>query len=553
MFDCVSYGSCDSCFTFFDEGEILFKVGEEYFCQKCLHKANKNELQIMCLAAEGKIHRIIDKDNISTLQKGIYTLNRINDYVVIDEDISSKEPIHIATYIDSDYGVLEKNERGCLLHFPKCLIIPKYQLEPDEESYTELYEIMRGIRCLRPRFVCDNQEVVGIVSGMGLNRQLKEFITRTPYYDTYLKAYFEELQSNPPIAFKVAEALQNITPADMLAYFTSRLIGQHLETKKIVYTFYEYLRNIANDKPFTVPSWILTAPSGCGKTEVFRILRDFFKEYKIPIPVVQIDLSHYTETGYKGKDATDILKYIVEANNKTDGTAICFLDEADKKFVPSIGSGTDGNAAFQASLLTIVEGVEQAVEVGSDKTEYTINTNKTMFIFMGAFQNIRDRKQEKFESRSTIGFGANIEKIERTNKVDDCFYEEITLDDMLEIGLLEELAGRIEQVINLKKLSLKDMKYLLMDKTKAISREFEIQIDLTAKAKREFLDICYSSLGIRRPINCIRTLVSNALAEVYFDEEFNKKSYHILITSPKKAVVCKNQENSVRHVFQRRI
>lgn len=413
------------------------------------------------------------------------------------------------------------------------LIMETFRFNPAEKGITKLTEQLNIKYHLCLKYLCSEQHVVGIFSTATRQlRSLNDFCTFQPEYRICDKDFFEKLKNNPPISYKTAEALMQITPSVMLAYFSKRLIGQQHELKKIVYTFYEYLQNVAKDIPFTAPNWILTAPSGCGKTEVYRILRDFCKEYKIPIPVIQVDLTQYTEAGYKGKDLSDILKQIIEVNKSTDGTGICFLDEADKKFVPSIDSkGTDYNAALQANLLTFVEGNIQTVELDSDTNKYTFDTSKTMFVFMGAFQNIRDKKQSKHESKSVLGFGANIKKMERTNKVNDCFYDNITLEDMLEIGMLEELAGRLEQVINLHRIPEEDMLHLLREKTKMIAEEFGIDILMSENARKSFLEISYSSLGIRRPLYCIRSLVRNTLANAFFNEKFDISQYRVRILS----------------------
>lgn len=35
---------------------------------------------------------------------------------------------------------------------------------------------------------------------------------------------------------------------------------------------------------------IITAPSGCGKTETFRAIRDYFRKHNINLPIYQYDM-----------------------------------------------------------------------------------------------------------------------------------------------------------------------------------------------------------------------------------------------------------------------
>ncbi len=539
FYDCeFGYGNCDCCNTSFAEGDKVFQLDDDYICQKCLYAYDKPDHFIMHIVQDKRLYQVVDEENISLMSDGVYVLKKLNNCLVVGDRLYNDIRHQLQTLTDTDNYVLEKKQSGCIIRFPKRLIVHKYGFNPDFDEYEDLTMIAEGMKILRPtvNYLCEGDNVIGIANiGFPIVTKIKDFDAYRSHYQRYDKEYFEELQLNPPVSYKVAKVLGSIRPVDMLRYFDERLIGQRSETKKIAYTFFEYLKSVAEGKDFTASNWILTAPSGCGKTEVYRIIRDFCKEYSIPVPVVQVDLSLFTEAGYKGKEVSEIVKQIVEANNKTDGSAICFLDEADKKFIPSIGSNGDFNSALQSNLLTLVEGSEQTVEAGPDKKEYTIDTTKTMFVFMGAFQDIRNKKQQKLEQKGTIGFGSSIEKKKRTNNVDDCFYEDISLEDMLEVGMLQELAGRVEQVINLHKLSEKDMLYLLDEKAKTISNELGVQVELTSKAKKSLLKICFSSLGIRRPMNCIRSLAKEILTEAYFNDNFNKESIRIIIHSSEKA------------------
>lgn len=538
LFD-LSHGSCESCMTFFDEGDIYFKEGQMQYCQKCLHKADEDAMQIPFLIFHKKHYRMLDESNIRLLDNGIYAVNKIGEHLVIYEILDpspDKKDVHIQQYLDMGMGILEKRLFGSLFLLPKELRVHALEFDANARPYEEIGALLRTEQHPGISYLLESETLTAITNMRRAKLHHCDFFCYRQEWKQAVASYFEELQKNPPIPIKVSATLQRITPADMLAYFESRLIGQKAETKKIVFLFYEFFCCAAQGEDFTAPNWILTAPSGCGKTEVYRILRDFCKEHGIPIPVVQVDLSLFTEAGFKGKEITEIIRQIVEANKKTDGTAICFLDEADKKFVPSIsGSGNDGNASFQANLLTLVEGSMQTAEIDSDT--YTIDTGKTMFVFMGAFQNVRDKKQKKQEARATIGFGASMERKSHTDCAADCFYDDITLNEMLETGMLEELAGRVEQVINLHKLTKTDMLHLLEEKVKHISNEMGVAIRMTTGAKKDLLEICYSNLGIRRPLNCIRSLVRNTLAERYFDAEFDKSQNCITILSQEKAVI----------------
>ena len=290
-------------------------------------------------------------------------------------------------------------------------------------------------------------------------------------------------------------------------YLGSRIIGQGKELIKAAYLVYDYITNAARGITTNAVNWMLTAPSGMGKTEFFRAVRDFFDEHFIPVPVIQYDLSQLTETGYKGDDAKVILKHIHEFSPASIpcGTAICFLDEADKKLTPSFDSrGNDINAAAQAALLTMVEGtVMTAPDSNAD-----VDTSKTMFVFMGAFQKLRDDKQKEGELDRKL-FGGRYE----CPTEDECFFGDILLDDMITEGMMEELAGRLTLTVNFHKLAPEDMRDIIISRGDKIASERGVRIELTPAAVDEFAQRGYTNLGVRAPLNKLTELIFEAVSQ----------------------------------------
>ena len=327
----------------------------------------------------------------------------------------------------------------------------------------------------------------------------------------------------------------DFTFSDLYEYCRSRIIGQDDELRKACYLVYDYMMNVSLKKQFRPASWLLTAPSGMGKTEFFRAVRDFFAMHDVPIPVVQRDLSRITEAGYKGAEADDILKDILVASDKLDmtrrgfsdiGTAIMFLDEADKKFMPSIdGNSRNFNAAAQSNLLTIVEGTAQYVNVDQEDLSGIVDTAKTMFVYMGAFQDLRNDKRDKGDEFYSIF------KDDEADKSEDHFFDSITADEMMQQGMLQELAGRIAMVINFHRINESDMCELIKAKAADISRERSIEIELTPDAVKELSDIAYTPLGVRAPMNRITERIVCAAADRLRSGELNTEKEVLVIDS----------------------
>lgn len=315
---------------------------------------------------------------------------------------------------------------------------------------------------------------------------------------------------------------------EMLNYVLGRIKGQDNEVRRAVYIVYEYLKSIASGKPMHSVSWIITAPSGSGKTEFYRSIRDFFKEKKIPVPVIQYDMSRITETGFKGAESSEILKLAYKVNG-TSGYAIFFLDEADKRFIPSYsGNGQDMNRAVQAELLTMVEGTIRSIDENEPST--TFDTNKTMFVFMGAFQDLRERKAVRTTVRSTpIGFSGDSENAaSESGQYVDHFYSELFIEDMIEYGMLEELAGRITRVVNFHLIEESEMRKLIKLKAEEISKEAGVITEFSRNAYDELFEQAYTNLGVRRPMNIIRGCIQDALAKIVFDQSPAENDEYII-------------------------
>ena len=538
---------CERCNGVFHNGDLYFAVSNGYsfgsdriYCERCVRKVGEFERSRPYLVYEGQDIRVLDKKTIEYLGDALFAVRMHYGHWVVTHTYSHEYTLEerlswIENKLAKHFFVLEKNENGVVVRFPNTMSnTERSSFSLNDKPFSDWYEMLfRSVRATSVSVLFRGDRAIGIAKIAGIKNALHEYATCNGGYEIINETYFKERTSKrSPIADRVAERLAIIKPSDMLKYFEKRLVGQGDETKKIVYTFYDYFAHIASGAPFTAQNWLLTAPSGCGKTEVYRILRDFCREYGIPVPVEQIDLSKYTEAGYRGDDIEFMIHDIMVRYPKNEGIAVCFLDETDKKCLPSYTSkGDNVNAAVQSNLLTLVEGRV----VTKDKN--TFDTNKTMFVFMGSFQDIRDERQKSKEKQ--IGFGMQHDTNGCSDNAADCFYGDITIEEIIEYGMLEELAGRLTQIINLHRLSEKDMRLLLEEKAKSISKELQIPIELKKTAYRSLLDISYTNLGIRRPMNCIRTLATNTLAKLYFDDEFDKSEHKIVIRSADKANIAK--------------
>lgn len=217
---------------------------------------------------------------------------------------------------------------------------------------------------------------------------------------------------------------------------TDRVMGQEA-TERIALNIYNYLECLVNGI-YHNNNMLLAAPSGCGKTETFRAVRDYFAE-KIPeLVVYQIDMTSITEEGFKGQDTSSIVEPI---RHEDQGVGIVFLDEFDKKLIPSFSSsGSNVNLAVQSQILTLIEGRMVYSGRSGDKKK---DTRNTLFIAMGAFDECR--KKNSVVDRH-MGF-------EQKNEGGRTHYADISREDMIGLGASYELIGRFADLINYHELT----------------------------------------------------------------------------------------------------
>ena len=536
--------ACNKCGRELRRGEDIYLFDEdgEFYCEECadeMKKAGAESQSFRKYCMESKRAVIVFEDDIvSMLDDGLYRISRQSLTVEKFGDDRKElwQQVSDELYTD-EYDVLEIRNHEAVYYFAVSRWSNKYNPYLYAGEYEDAYtDICPGGNYEDCYFIVSLERAIGLTT-----KETAEHIADFAAFKNgglSLISYKEMKKMAEKSAFqrRLYSVLQKLTPSVMLEECRKRVQGQPM-LKTAVFIIYNYLMALERGDLKSAESWLLTAPSGMGKTEFYRAIRDIFKKYDIPVPVVNVDLSLITEAGFRGNNVDSIHDAIMEADSDTDGYGICFLDEADKKCLPSHSSkGDNVNAAVQTNLLTMVEGTVISTR------RRTFDTAKTMFVFLGSFQDVRDNRQD---SRSGKSLGFSSEKEPDTNYTDAAgsgFYDDISLQEMIDFGMKEELAGRIGRVINFGKISEGDMKQLIKSKAYEIGDSMGIDIEISDRAVCSFLGIAYGTLGVRRPMNVIRELVQDALTEVFFDDSFDIGNITVEIKSADKAKVKKQSK-----------
>ena len=192
---------------------------------------------------------------------------------------------------------------------------------------------------------------------------------------------------------------------------------------------------------------LLTGKTGVGKTELMRLIAKYLDK-----PFYKVDTTQLTIPGYVGKDIEEVLWdiYIKCDRDKTKTEqAIVFFDEIDKK-----GSSKKSDISGQGVLnllLPFIEGstYDACRDAKNVSEKVKIDTSNMIVVLGGAYTDV----YRTDNNHRTVGFG------ERPKEE---FYEPTT-KDFIEKGLMtDEFMGRVT-VINLKDLSVDDIKRVMLE------------------------------------------------------------------------------------------
>lgn len=238
-------------------------------------------------------------------------------------------------------------------------------------------------------------------------------------------------------------------------HMDKKMVGQDVLKKKLCIMLYQW-------KFHDVRSTLLMiGPSGSGKNHMIETIRSF---PDLGFPVVSYDCSALTPNGFTGADVRDIFKKVRQvclktamANqlNRTGEIEKCivFLDEVDKIInFNHDGSGESVNAMVQQQLLSSLAGTENIEGV---------DTSKLLFILGGAFPRIDDLRRDK--GKNPIGFNSTSEIC-----VD---LKDSLRDQIIAIGGEVEFVGRIEDIVQMSRLTKDDLKSILMDENIGVFTE----------------------------------------------------------------------------------
>lgn len=252
------------------------------------------------------------------------------------------------------------------------------------------------------------------------------------------------------------------------------------------------------DYDYAKQNVMILGPTGVGKTYLIRKIADL-----IGVPFVKADATRFSETGYVGANADDLIRDLVQ---QADGDiekaqyGIVYLDEADKLASPKNSSGRDvSGRGVQFSLLRLMEESEVDLKAGNDiqsqiqalmdmqkKRSSRVNTKNILFIVSGAFSGL-DEIIEKRLNQQPIGFHGSQQQIHASS-----WFQHVSTQDFIDYGFEPEFVGRLPVRVACDHLDKSDLLHILSDSEGSILKQYKasfdaygIEIDFTEDALDE--------------------------------------------------------------------
>jgi len=249
---------------------------------------------------------------------------------------------------------------------------------------------------------------------------------------------------------------------------------------------------------------IFSGPSGCGKTEIFRTLK------KIDPLIYIFDASNITNDGWSGnkKFYSPLVDMIHLGYDRWQVEhSIIVFDEFDKLIEPAHSAqGDNVHEQAQGELLSLVEGGELTFTVNKEQ-RYDFDTSHISFAFLGAFENLRKRQKENIKA---VGFGSVIEVLEEPA---------ITMQDIVAYGLRNELAGRVNSLVQLQPFDEEGFYRIAKDEKAGIPKKIADEYGLTNftvsddVARKIAHDAVENGTGIRGMLNAAKRYMDVELYE----------------------------------------
>ena len=324
--------------------------------------------------------------------------------------------------------------------------------------------------------------------------------------DLHYDLFIEEEDSSPasvfyeadPLPEETAEPSSNLTPHQICDQLSQSIYGQEEAKKAASMLLWNHLHGRKRNLLFA-------GPIGCGKTALFQALKNIYPY------IVIVDGTNITKDGWKGNFK---ISNIFDTLTPPDAQrSIVVIDEADKFFEPQTDSGNENvSYQIQSELLKLIEGTEL-----TRNDHQIISTSHVSFVFLGSFQLMQRNKLNASETALKNSYLSDAEDI--------LSHDTITTQDLVSFaGVRQEIAGRIDGIVQMHAMKAEDFLHILNTKSMSplsiLEKQYGISINISAYQKRQ---LCRKAADSHLGVRYLRSALQHQLDTQLFDHPDQKE------------------------------
>lgn len=282
---------------------------------------------------------------------------------------------------------------------------------------------------------------------------------------------------------------------ELLNRLNSKIYDQP-ELKTLVTAIWCYIRQICS---FQAPSSnvIIKGPLKSGKTSIYRIVKDYFREAIPDMPVIRIS-AYDLGMIFDGEGALEELLTPLFYCESSEPAAILFIDEADL-CLDAFGYKLT-NVQVLSKIVSLLR--DKTIFINNTEGQKIIRTDNVMFIYTGEFED-----------------------------------EDIETND-----LKRELMNYFPFVMEIHKICEDSISKVINDKIQGISALTGMEINISEKYVKKLVSDIKKTRDWKRILRQLEANVMKIYAELLFTDAMSDK-YTISITLDEETTFCIKENN----------